>query len=271
MALVQAQQLDYSVIAIGSNDATAAAINLVLNNTPIPADFSSMVAQRVTSTMAALAAADPSHHLHQIVANIPDIIETPALQSAIAFYGVSQQDVNALRQAIIDANTQIEAAARQDGIPVLDLFKLIDDVGSQPLTLAGVTTAVADLYPYDGFHPSALHSRADGRYVHRRRRPRIRRHARSAERSANRIQRGPLTHDNRTDVLRRLAVCDRAGTVRPNHRRIEPVSSLRIGCDEVDEAASAGYLRRRLMMPGPAQAARGHRVRERRTGRTANR
>jgi lysophospholipase L1-like esterase len=156
LALVQAQQLDYSVIVIGSNDATATAINLVLNNTPIPADFSSTVAQRVTSTMAALAAADPAHHLRQIVANIPDIIQTPALQSAIAFYGVSQQDVNALRQAIIDANTQIEAAARQDGIPVLDLFKLIDDVGSQPLTLAGVTTAVADLYPYDGFHPSAL-------------------------------------------------------------------------------------------------------------------
>jgi lysophospholipase L1-like esterase len=156
LALVQAQQLDYSVIAIGSNDATAAAINLVLNNTPIPADFSSTVAQRVTSTMAALAAADPSHYLHQIVANIPDVIQTPALQSAIAFYGVSQQNVNALRQAIIDANTQIEAAARQDGIPVLDLFKLIDDVGSEPLTLAGVTTAVTDLYPYDGFHPSAL-------------------------------------------------------------------------------------------------------------------
>jgi lysophospholipase L1-like esterase len=156
LALVQAQQLDYSVIAMGSNDATSAAINLVLNHTPIPADFSSTVAERVTSTMAALRAADLSHHLHQIVANIPDIIQTPALQSAIITLGVTQQDVNAIRQAVLDANAQIESTARQDGIPVLDLFKLIDEVGSQPLTLAGVTTAVADLYPADGFHPSAL-------------------------------------------------------------------------------------------------------------------
>jgi lysophospholipase L1-like esterase len=156
LALVQAQQLDYSVIAMGSNDATTAAINLALNHIPIPADFSATVAERVTNTMAALAAADPAHHLHQIVANIPDITQTPALQTAIVFLGVSQQDVDAIRNAIVDANVQIQTVARQDGIPVLDLFKLIDEVGTQPLTLAGVTTAVADLYPADGFHPSAL-------------------------------------------------------------------------------------------------------------------
>ena len=76
---------------------------------------------------------------------------------SLAFYlGVSQQDVNSIRQAILETNTQIEALALQDGIPVLDLFKLIDEVGVQPLTLAGVTTSVADLYPADGFHPSAL-------------------------------------------------------------------------------------------------------------------
>src|SRR5262249_14614050 len=130
--------------------------NLALNHIPIPADFSATVAERVTNTMAALAAADPAHHLHQIVANIPDITQTPALQTAIVFLGVSQQDVDAIRNAIVDANVQIQTVARQDGIPVLDLFKLIDEVGTQPLTLAGVTTAVADLYPADGFHPSAL-------------------------------------------------------------------------------------------------------------------
>ncbi len=156
LALMQAQQLDYSVIEMGSNDATSMAIDLVLNHIPIPADFSATVAQRVTSTMAALAAADPAHHLHQLVANIPDIIQTPALQSAIVFLGVSQQDVNAIRQTILDTNAQIEAQALQNGIPVLDLFKLIDEVGTQPLTLAGVTTAVADLFPDDGFHPSSL-------------------------------------------------------------------------------------------------------------------
>jgi lysophospholipase L1-like esterase len=156
LALVQAQQLDYSVIEMGSNDATSMAIDLVLNHIPIPADFSATVAQRVTSSMAALAAADPSHHLHQVVANIPDIVQTPALQSAIVFLGVSQQDVNAIRQTILDTNALIEAQALQNGIPVLDLFKLIDEVGTQPLTLAGVTTAVADLFPDDGFHPSSL-------------------------------------------------------------------------------------------------------------------
>ncbi len=156
LALVQAQQLAYSVLEMGSNDATSMAIDLVLNHIPIPADFSMTVAQRVTSTMTALAAADPSHHLHQIVANIPDIVETPALQSAIVFLGVSQQDVNSIRQTIINTNALIEAHALQSGIPVLDLFKLLDDVGTQPLTLAGVTTAVADLFPDDGFHPSSL-------------------------------------------------------------------------------------------------------------------
>jgi lysophospholipase L1-like esterase len=156
LALVQAQRLDYSVIEMGSNDATSMAIDLVLNHIPIPADFSSTVAQRVTSTMAALAAADPSHHLQQVVANIPDIIQTPALQSAIVFLGVSPQDVNAIRQTILDTNALIEVQALQNGIPVLDLFKLIDEVGTQPLTLAGVTTAVADLFPDDGFHPSSL-------------------------------------------------------------------------------------------------------------------
>ena len=156
LALVQAQQLDYSVIEMGSNDATSMAIDLVLNHIPIPADFSSTVAQRVTSTMAALATADPSHHLHQIVANIPDIIQTPALQSAIVFLGVSPQDVNAIRQTILDTNALIDTQALQNGIPVLDPFRLIDEVGTQPLTLAGVTTAVADLFPDDGFHPSSL-------------------------------------------------------------------------------------------------------------------
>lgn len=156
LALVQAQQLDYTVVEMGSNDATSMAIDLVLNHIPIPADFSSKVSQRVTSTMAALAAADPSHHLHQVVANIPDIVQTPALQTAIVFLGVSPQDVNAIRQTILDTNAQIEAAARQDGISVLDLFKLIDEVGTLPLTLAGVTTAVTDLFPDDGFHPSSL-------------------------------------------------------------------------------------------------------------------
>jgi lysophospholipase L1-like esterase len=156
LALVQAQQLDYSVIEMGSNDATSMAIDLVLNHIPIPADFSSTVAQRVTSNMAALAAADPAHHLHQLVANIPDIIQTPALQSAIVFLGINPQDVNAIRQTILDTNALIEAQALQDGIPVLDLFRLIDEVGTQPLTLAGVTTAVADLFPDDGFHPSSL-------------------------------------------------------------------------------------------------------------------
>jgi hypothetical protein len=156
LALVEAQQIDYSVVEMGSNDATSMAIDLVLNHIPIPADFSATVAQRVTSTMAALAAADPAHHLHQVVANIPDIVQTPALQSAIVFLGVSQQDVNAIRQTILDTNALIETQALQNGIPVLDLFKLIDEVGTQPLTLAGVTTAVADLFPDDGFHPSSL-------------------------------------------------------------------------------------------------------------------
>jgi lysophospholipase L1-like esterase len=156
IALVQAQQLDYSVIEIGSNDAANMTSDLILNHLPIPGDFSSVIVQRVGNTIAALGAADPSHHLHQIVANIPDITRTPALESLAVYLGVSQQDVNSIRQAIFETNTQIEALALQDGIPVLDLFKLIDEVGVQPLTLAGVTTSVADLYPADGFHPSAL-------------------------------------------------------------------------------------------------------------------
>ena len=156
LALVQAQQLDYSVIAMGSNDAADMALDFVLNHNPIPADFSSTIVGRIGSTIAALDAADPAHHLHQIVANIPDITRTPALESAVISLGVSPADVAAIRQAIIDTNAQIDALALQNGMPVLDLFDLIDDVGTQPLTLAGVTTQVADLYPADGFHPSAL-------------------------------------------------------------------------------------------------------------------
>jgi lysophospholipase L1-like esterase len=156
IALVQAQQLDYSAIVMGSNDAATMAANLVLNQIPIPADFSSVIVQRIGATIASLEAADPSLHLHQIVANIPDITRTPALQSIAAYLNVSPQEVDSIRQAIFSTNLQIEALAQQHRIPVLDLFKFIDEVGDQPLTLAGVTTSVADLYPADGFHPSPL-------------------------------------------------------------------------------------------------------------------
>jgi lysophospholipase L1-like esterase len=156
IALVQAQQLDYSVLAMGSNDAANMTADLVLNHIPIPADFSSVIVGRLQNTILALQAADPSHHVHQIITNIPDITRTPALESLAVFLGVSPQDVDSIRQAIFDTNTQIEALALHNSIPVLDLFKLIDEVGTQPLTLAGVTTSVADLYPADGFHPSAL-------------------------------------------------------------------------------------------------------------------
>jgi lysophospholipase L1-like esterase len=156
IALVQAQQLDYSAIVMGSNDAANMTADLVLNHIPIPAAFSFGIVQRIGAAIVALEAADPSHHVHQIVANIPDITRTPALQSLAAFLNVSPQDVDAIRQAIFSTNLQIEALARQHDIPVLDLFKFIDEVGGQPLTLAGVTTAVADLYPADGFHPSPL-------------------------------------------------------------------------------------------------------------------
>lgn len=156
IALVQAQQLDYSAIVMGSNDAASMAANLVLNQIPIPADFSSAVAERIGDTIASLEAADPSHHLRQIIANIPDITRTPALEALAAALNVSPQDVDSIRQAIVSTNLQIEALARQHGIPVLDLFKFIDEVGDQPLTLAGVTTSVTDLYPADGFHPSPL-------------------------------------------------------------------------------------------------------------------
>lgn len=64
--------------------------------------------------------------------------------------------MNAIRQTILDTNALIDTQALQNGIPVLDPFRLIDEVGTQPLTLAGVTTAVADLFPDDGFHPSSL-------------------------------------------------------------------------------------------------------------------
>ena len=156
IALVQAQQLDYSAIVMGSNDAANMTANLVLNQIPIPPDFSSVIVQRIGDTIAALEAADPSHHLHQIIANIPDITRTPALQSLAAYLNVSPQEVDSIRQAIYTSNLEIEALARQHGIPVLDLYKFLDEVGDQPLTLAGVTTSVADLYPADGFHPSPL-------------------------------------------------------------------------------------------------------------------
>ena len=141
---------------MGSNDAPAMALNLAVNDVPIPADFASTIVERTSDTIAALAAADPTHRLHQIIANIPDVTRTPALESFAASYGVSSADVDAIRQAIIATNGQLAAVAAADGIPVLDLFDLLDDVGTQPLTLAGVTTSVADLYPADGFHPSSL-------------------------------------------------------------------------------------------------------------------
>jgi len=156
IALVQVQQLDYSAIVMGSNDAANMTADLVLNHIPIPADFSSVIVQRIGDTIASLEAADPSHRLHQIIANIPDITRTPALQSLAAYLNVSPQDVDSIRQAILNTNLQIEALARQHGIPVLDLFSFIDEVGDQPLTLAGVTTSLTDMYPADGFHPSPL-------------------------------------------------------------------------------------------------------------------
>ena len=66
----------------------------------IPADFSSVIVGRLQATIVSLEAADPSHHLHQIVANIPDITRTPALKSLAVYLGVSQQDVDSIRQAI---------------------------------------------------------------------------------------------------------------------------------------------------------------------------
>lgn len=153
-SLVQAGQLDYSALVVGGNDAVAYGYGLVLGGDPsgLPTSFSDGVVANIDATLAAIGSAGA---VHQIVANIPDVVASPLVQSIVQSSGISPQVVQQFEAAIDYTNGLIAAHALAEGIPVLDLFALSQHVTAQPpLTLAGVT--IDTLSAPDGFHPAPI-------------------------------------------------------------------------------------------------------------------
>jgi lysophospholipase L1-like esterase len=138
--LVAHDNLRHAVIMIGANDILA---QLQKGGDPAPA--LAALGQNVQQAINTLRQAGP---VKLVLANIPDLAATPLLQAT----STPQQlaGITALVQA---ANHVLNGVAVQNGLPVLDLFKL-GELTRGPLTLAGQTFQPGQLFTPDLFHPA---------------------------------------------------------------------------------------------------------------------
>jgi lysophospholipase L1-like esterase len=153
-AQILAGQLDYTVLAIGSNDLGQAALAYVatgdLNGTLT--SFFNSVLPTIENTITAIAETGP---VHQIVINIPDPTLSPEVQGLIAQYHITPAQLVPALAALQMANADLDAFALARGIPVIDFYTASETIlAHPPLVLAGVS--YNDLFAGDEFHPGSV-------------------------------------------------------------------------------------------------------------------
>jgi len=153
-SMVSTGKVDYVVLMIGANDVTYSALDY-LNSGDLDATLSAFVTTVTANIKKTLGDIASVGSVHQIMANIPDVTQTPLVQQYLTQYHATPAQVQAIRNAIITANTQIDSYALTHGIPVFDLYNAsINVVAHAPLTLAGVS--FTKLFASDNYHPAPV-------------------------------------------------------------------------------------------------------------------
>ena len=143
LSYIQQGLITDSALVVGANDValdTSSAVALFLGGDPQPVINS--IVTHIEHVLTSIAEADPN--VHQVVTNVPDISVTPRFQQAFIDYNVTPEQIQAGRNAMMEANLQIEHFALSRGIPVVDMFKYADVVIPQyPWTFGGHTFPTA--------------------------------------------------------------------------------------------------------------------------------
>jgi lysophospholipase L1-like esterase len=146
--LVAAGAVKYVSLMIGAND-LGAWVQSILTRAPVTPD--AVVGNLVTNIKTALDTIQASGKAAVVLGNVPDVGVTPFFRSALAGQPALLQTITDVTKS---ANKQIEALARQRGVPVVDLFAL-NDLSQSTVKVGGVDVT-SSLYSVDGFHPSTI-------------------------------------------------------------------------------------------------------------------
>jgi hypothetical protein len=135
VTLAQQDQIADAVTIVGANDVVGD--SSIFFGGSATALFSSIVGG-LENVVSSLSTANPG--VDQVLANIPDITVTAAVQQFAAEEGVTAAEMQAVRNDIIAANAQIDQFAFARGIPIIDLFTASDVlIPMYPWTFGGHT------------------------------------------------------------------------------------------------------------------------------------
>jgi lysophospholipase L1-like esterase len=158
--LVATGAVDYATLIVGANDAFNSLASF------IQGDLRPFYQQVTVNIEASLTALNTAGHVGLAVGNIPDIGQTPLVQSLLTTpapygYGVPPAQLPAVLQNISTAttlaNNEIQLFAAEHHIPVIDLFGLGQipvEAPTHPITVGG--QQVSNLYSPDFFHPNTV-------------------------------------------------------------------------------------------------------------------
>jgi lysophospholipase L1-like esterase len=151
--LIQEGKVRYATLIIGANDVGAFLQQINPNNpaTLDPAPFIQKLLGNISTVVNKLQFAGD---VGIVLANLPDIGNTPFFLTALAKTPAILQLLTAATNA---ANTQIEALAKERGLPLVDLYSL-NNLSKQPTVTLGGINVKSFLYSVDGFHPSTIGS-----------------------------------------------------------------------------------------------------------------
>jgi hypothetical protein len=138
VTLAQQGQITDSVLIVGGNDFGPYgpyAADLFLNGAD-PTPIINTVVHNIETTITSIANANPG--VHQVIANVPNIVDTPVIQYLIQAYGISPAVVQGGINDIQQVNAQIEQFALARQIPVIDLYSAIGTLAPlYPFTFGG--------------------------------------------------------------------------------------------------------------------------------------
>jgi lysophospholipase L1-like esterase len=142
--LVAGDAVNAAVLIVGANDVAPNLPSIFAGN---PTPFVNTVLANIETAVNTVEKAGP---VKLEIGNIPDVGLTPFFQ---AFVTNNPFLLGELTQAVKLTDTKIEAFAKSQDLPVIDLYGL-GHLATQPLQIGGVT--VDNLYAPDGFHPNTI-------------------------------------------------------------------------------------------------------------------
>jgi lysophospholipase L1-like esterase len=142
--LVASDAVNAAVLIVGANDVAPNLPSIFAGN---PTPFVNAVLANIETAVTTVEKARP---VKLEIGNIPDVGITPFFQTFVTNNPFLLGEVT---QAVQLADEKIEAFARSQDVPVIDLYGL-GHLATQPLQIGGVT--VNNLYAPDGFHPNTI-------------------------------------------------------------------------------------------------------------------